>query len=94
MFSLWNTTLILRFVIHALYSCRVMWRLCANLKHRVRTFSLQADLKVRGQYYSTFAVFKDAAEADATFSGLEGQANTVCAENHELLANFLSPKLS
>lgn len=36
---------------------------------------IEADMKIKGQYYSTFAVFKNAGEADAAFSGLEGQAN-------------------
>ena len=39
-------------------------------------FLLQADLKVQGPYCSTFAVFMDAGEADAAFSGFEGQATT------------------
>lgn len=34
---------------------------------------IQTDIRVKGQTYSTFAVFKDASEADEAFRGIEGQ---------------------
>ncbi|ONK78468.1 uncharacterized protein A4U43_C02F19090 [Asparagus officinalis] len=34
---------------------------------------IQDDLRVRGQHYSTFAIFKDAGDAYSAFRGIEGQ---------------------